>query len=377
MTPDSREATRMYDRAYILVLPCHTRPSNHRLRRLPPILRPQTHEIDNDHPVRLPQDVVGLIATVVASDTDEERRIKTLVNCIPVCRSFAHEFRPHLLKTFWISDCLVKGAEVVGKPLSTHAQALEDHPGHRAMVKAVTIQLENGHGYGRSVGNDPRVPSWLKELTSVASVSLGSRFNGSPLEFAGLRSGSRDAIAQLCSWSSIRRLTFDEVGDLPAQSQFSEPRISQSWEYCPEGREREVLNEAATLSPGIHLNTPHHTSRDDVSKIWSKPQVVSRVWKLSWRYDTAGEVICLNVSATLSGKTLRALELTISTTAIPNFMHKIAVEAPGSLSCPNGAIRLLVDVSALGLCALSRGRISASVFGSADQMPASPAPPPS
>ncbi|KAH6899522.1 hypothetical protein BKA70DRAFT_735228 [Coprinopsis sp. MPI-PUGE-AT-0042] len=122
---------------------------------------PQTHEIDNDHPVRLPQDVVGLIATVVASDTDEERRINTLVNCIPVCRSFAHEFCPHLFKTFCISDCLVKGAEVVGKRLFTHAQALEDHPEYRAMIKAVTIRLGNGSGCGRSVGNDPQFPSWL------------------------------------------------------------------------------------------------------------------------------------------------------------------------------------------------------------------------
>ncbi|KAH6899533.1 hypothetical protein BKA70DRAFT_1313758, partial [Coprinopsis sp. MPI-PUGE-AT-0042] len=117
-------------------------------------------------PAQLPLDLIGIIAADVASNLNDERKTRTLKNCMLVCRSFAHEFRRHLFESLHIYDSMIESIEDISKRLCVHAKTLEDHPEYQTFIKTVKIDVETGPGWGPSILDHPQFPSWLKGLTA-------------------------------------------------------------------------------------------------------------------------------------------------------------------------------------------------------------------
>ncbi|KAH6899591.1 hypothetical protein BKA70DRAFT_1230869 [Coprinopsis sp. MPI-PUGE-AT-0042] len=247
-------------------------------------------------PVQLPQDLIGIIAAEVAS-SNGDRRTQTLAltGCMLVCRG------PQ-----WC------------RQLCTHAQALEDHPEYRNLVKTVTIVLKSKMDPGRSVVNDYRFHSWLKGLTSVTSLSLGTY--GTPLEFSRLRPRPRDAIIQLCSLPSIRCLMFDTLYDLPPWLFCDAPKLKylslgsiiMDGSFQKHHLTEDDLKLITSTSPRIRLHFPRYNVNGDVERtIQALVPILPRIWKLSGRYDTMDEVALFSMSMIGGRKTLQELDLAL------------------------------------------------------------------
>ncbi|KAH6899568.1 hypothetical protein BKA70DRAFT_1313836 [Coprinopsis sp. MPI-PUGE-AT-0042] len=265
--------------------------------------------------VQLPQDLTGLIAGFVASNDDQ--RIGTLKNCMLVCQSFAREFRPHLFKTFYIldPDADSDDADTVGSRLCTHSNTLERYPEYRELVKEVVVQLYiDEEEEGSSLSESPHFPSWLKHLTSVTSVSLGSRFDDEPPVYGNIASEARSTLLQLCTRPSIFHLTFDQIRELPARIFHSAPNLTYlSLGSVTMKAEAITQDSIATSNNGhpLHLDIPHYDVGEEMGNAWSLDPLFKRVWKLSG--GAGGPIVgaMLAMFMLLTRNTLRELDITI------------------------------------------------------------------
>ncbi|KAH6899530.1 hypothetical protein BKA70DRAFT_735325 [Coprinopsis sp. MPI-PUGE-AT-0042] len=270
-------------------------------------------------PAQLPHDLIAVIAAAVASNPKDYTRTQTLADCVLVCRSFAQEFRRHLYETFTIRETLLDDAEDTGSKLCAHAQALEDHPEYRKLVKNVTLWLTNQPMHRVSILDDPRFPSWLKGLTSVISVSLGSSNFDEQLDFALIAPSSQKAITQLYTLPSIRRLIFEDIDGLPPRLFCDAPHVEylslgsvymdDSASFWHQSLTEDDLKLLASTKPPVHLRL-YNIGQDDVAgTLQALIPIIDRVRKLSGRYDATGVFSACLVKGR---ETVRELELTLS-----------------------------------------------------------------
>jgi hypothetical protein len=267
-------------------------------------------------PIQLPQELIGIIASAVASDRDEREKVQALAACILVCRRFAPEFRPHLFETLEVREDLLRKDDVVRR-LRAHAQALEENPQYQRMVKTVVLVLAPS---APSIWQDTRFPLWLKGLTAVSELVILT--GEESLNFVELPRFSQDAIMRLCSVPSIRKMDLDQIDNLPPSLLSDAPdlhylnlgAVTVAVEVSLVMRQpytEDELKLIASNNPGIHLNL-HHTVAEMVQfTLRALAPILATVWKLSAEYETMGDLMLTTMCMVGARESLREVELTI------------------------------------------------------------------
>jgi hypothetical protein len=272
------------------------------------------------HPsIQLPQELIGTIAAAVASDRNDQIRLKTLAACMLVCWDFALEFRPHFFKILAVDQGnAIDYDDALGKRLSAHAQALEDHPEYQRMVKTLVLVTPS---FPPSILYDARFPQWLKGLTSVSEFVIAPCSEES-LDFndPDLPQETRDAITQLCTSPSIRKLDFKQIDNLPSRLFCDTPNLEYlnlggvTMDASQQPPTKDELKLIASTRPHIHLNLHDTSEKDEENHFILKAlaPIAVRAWKLSGQYETLDDVVLMSMCLVGAREVLRELELTFA-----------------------------------------------------------------
>jgi hypothetical protein len=267
----------------------------------------------NQRPIQLPQELIGIIASAVASDRNPHARLQALAACTLVCRSFAPEFRPYLFETLFVREDDFTEDEIARR-LCAHARVLEDHPEYQRMVKTVVLVLAP---YPPSVWQDARFPLWLKGLTFVSELVISTC--DEELNFADIPAYSQDAIIRLGTSPSILKLDFDEIYNLPARIFYDAPNlqylnlgaVTMDASFAEHALTEDELELLKSTRPLIHLNLHHTVDQAAQITLQALIPVIVRIWKLSGEYQTMGDVVLSSMCMVGGRQTLRDLELAL------------------------------------------------------------------